>query len=194
MIAVLYVEDDEQHVRLLRDAWRRAGLQNSLHVMKDGQAAMEYLAGTGPYTDRAAHPVPGLVLLDLNVPKVAGRDLLKWIRGRDATRTLRVVVFSASNSPAEIKQARHLGANAYWVKPPDATHLDEMIASLKRLWLDEPASTVAPGTMAPGHVKLTTRMTVELPGELADRLSDRAFRERKNMEALLIELLGSELS
>ena len=186
---VLYVEDDEQDILVMQHAWERAGLPNPLYVLRNGQECIDYLSGTGQYADRTVFPIPHLVLLDLNLPKVPGLDLLRWIRAQNGTRTLRVVVFSVLDRPYELDQARQLGANAYWVKPSDIPHLDGMIASVRRLWLDE-----TPTAIAPGHFKLTTRMTLELPGELVERLGERAAREQKNMETYVLDLLRKELS
>jgi len=186
---VLYVEDDEQDILVMQHAWERAGLPNPLVIVKNGQECIDYLGGTGQYVNRAVFPMPHLVLLDLNLPKVPGLDLLRWIRAQNATRTLRLVVFSVLDRPYELEQARQLGANAYWVKPSDIPHFDEMIASVRRLWLDE-----TPSAVGSGHFKLTTRMTLELPGELAQQLSERAIKEQKDMETYLLDLLKRELS
>ena len=133
--AVLYVEDDLTDVFLLRRAWQQAGLPNALHVVKDGQEAMDYLSGHAQYADRAAHPLPRLVLLDLNLPKVTGFELLKWIRGCPMMRALKVVVLSSSNDPTDVQRAEELAVSGYWVKPSDPRTFGAMIATLKRLWL-----------------------------------------------------------
>src|SRR5262249_14790530 len=69
---VLYIEDDENDVRLMRQAWERVHVQNPLHVVSNGQEALDYLSGEPPYANRADHPMPCLVLLDLKLPKVSG--------------------------------------------------------------------------------------------------------------------------
>ncbi len=134
--AVLYVEDDLTDVFLLQRAWQQAGLPNPLHVVKDGQEAMDYLSGTGDYADRAAHPFPALVLLDLNLPKINGFELLKWIRESPLIRALKVVVLSSSDDPLDIRRAEELEVSGYWVKPSDPRTLGEMIATWASRHLD----------------------------------------------------------
>jgi CheY-like chemotaxis protein len=133
--AVLYVEDDAADVFLLRRAWQQAGLLNPLHVVSDGQEAQDYLSGEARYANRAAHPMPSLVLLDVKLPRITGLELLKWIREHSLVRALRVVILSSSNDPLEVQQAENLGVSAYWVKPSNPRALDQMITTLKGRWL-----------------------------------------------------------
>lgn len=133
--AVLYVEDDELDVMLMRRAWRKVGLRNPLHVVMDGYEAQSYLSGTAYYANRAVHPMPSLVLLDLKLPGFTGLDLLKWIRGHATLHALRVILFSSSSLSNDRQRAEGLGANAYWIKPLDPRELEEMVLSLKQLWL-----------------------------------------------------------
>ena len=134
--AVLYVEDDEVDVLLMRHAWHKAGLLNPLHVMTDGQQAEDYLSGKAPYTNRAVYPLPWLVLLDLKLPKRTGLEVLRWIREQPPLiRALRVIVFSSLNSPRDIQQAHALGPSAYLTKAADSHALDELVACLKEFWL-----------------------------------------------------------
>jgi CheY-like chemotaxis protein len=79
--AVLYVEGDDNDVVLMRHAWKRVGVLHPLQVATDGDMALRYLSGIGPYADRVAHPLPCLALIDLKLPKGSGFDLLRWIRG-----------------------------------------------------------------------------------------------------------------
>jgi CheY-like chemotaxis protein len=85
---VLYVEDDDNDVLLMRRAWMKAGIRGSLQTVPDGEEAVRYLPGQGQYVNHVEHPMPGLVLLDLKLPKMSGLEVLKWIReggdGRDA--------------------------------------------------------------------------------------------------------------
>jgi CheY-like chemotaxis protein len=133
--SVLYAEDDEMDIVLMRRAWRRAAVNNPLHVVTDGQEAEAYLSGVGRYADRAVHPMPTLVLLDLKLPRVTGLELLEWIREEPTTRALRVIILSSSDLVRDRERAQALAANAYWIKPSDPRALDEMVMSLKQLWL-----------------------------------------------------------
>jgi CheY-like chemotaxis protein len=79
---VLHVEDDENDVLLMRQAWTRVDVQNPLKVVSDGREAIAYLSGEGQYANRVEHPLPCLVLLDLKMPKMTGLDVLRWIRSQ----------------------------------------------------------------------------------------------------------------
>ncbi|MEO6184063.1 MAG: response regulator [Verrucomicrobiota bacterium] len=132
---VLYVEDDANDVLFMRFAWKKAGLLNKIQVVTDGEQAMHYLSGEGQYANRAEHPMPRLVLLDLKLPKVSGLEVLKWIREQPAIHTLQVVVLSSSNRPMDVHTAHALRANAYLVKPSDTEGLAQIAASLNDFWL-----------------------------------------------------------
>ena len=128
--AVLYVENDENDVFLLRRAWTVLRLRQPLHVVVDGEAAVDYLSGTGPYIDRTRHPMPFLVLLDLHLPRLSGFDVLMWIRAQPSIETLRVVVLTGLISPNDRRRAEALGVEAYLTKSPDFSALRESIAAL----------------------------------------------------------------
>ena len=132
---VLYIEDDENDVLLMRRAWERVDVQNPLQVVSDGQEALDYLSGKPPYTNRYDHPMPCLVLLDLKMPKVSGLEVLRWIRSQPDLVGLRVVVFSSSKTPADINTAHALRIDAYLVK---SSRFDELVSAVDTLnvyWL-----------------------------------------------------------
>src|SRR5580700_10175562 len=108
--AILYVEDEPSDVLLLRMAFTRAGLANPVHVAVDGAQGMDYLAGNGPFADRSLHPLPALVLLDLNLPKKSGFDVLRWIREQPQFSSLPVVIYTSSVGLIDKETARLLGA------------------------------------------------------------------------------------
>jgi CheY-like chemotaxis protein len=137
MQPVLYVEDEENDVVLLRHAWKRAGLSNPLEIVQDGEEALDYLGGRGRYADREKYPMPCLVLLDLKLPKVPGLEVLKWIREQPSFHTLQVVVLSSSNHPADIHNAHALRANAFLTKPPNTQGLEEMAGDLADFWFKQ---------------------------------------------------------
>ena len=132
---VLYIEDDENDVLLMRQAWARVNVQNPLLVVSNGQEALDHLAENAPYADRADHRMPCLVLLDLKLPKVSGLEVLRFIRSQPTLIGLRVVVLSSSNTPADINAAHGLRIDAYLVK---SSRFDEMLAAVDTLnvyWL-----------------------------------------------------------
>jgi CheY-like chemotaxis protein len=131
---ILQVEDDQNDVFLFQRAMRKAGVTNPIQVATDGQEAIDYLAGKGKYADREQFPLPCLVLLDLKLPYVMGLEVLKWIRQQPGPARP-VILLSASGQSSDITMAYRLGANAYLVKPSEATKLQEMARAIKDFWL-----------------------------------------------------------
>ena len=133
--AILYVEDEPTNVMLLRIAFTRAGLTNPVHVAVDGAQAIDYLAGNGPFADRSQHPLPALVLLDLNLPKKSGFDVLSWIRQQPQLSSLPVVIYTSSVGLIDKDTARLLGATDYFIKRSAVSHIAELARSFAERWL-----------------------------------------------------------
>ena len=127
----LLVEDDEASLALFRRALRRMKVPSGFHVASDGQQAIDYLAGKGEFSERSRFPFPCLVILDIQLPKRSGLDVLQWIRSQPKLVRLPVVMLTTSNDPGDIRQAADLGANAYWVKPLELRALDRIA---RRVW------------------------------------------------------------
>jgi CheY-like chemotaxis protein len=132
---ILQVEDSQNDILLLQHAFRAAGISNPLHSVRDGQAAMDYLSGAGKYADRHHYPLPCLVLLDLQLPRVPGLKVLKWIRQEPHLQTLPVIVFTSSAQLGDIERAYRAGANAFVTKPSGIIELTELMKALKAFWL-----------------------------------------------------------
>ena len=133
--AILYVEDEETDVFLIRLAFKRAGLLNPVNTAMDGAEAMDYLAGNGPFADRKQYPLPALVLLDLNLPKKSGFEVLEWARQQPELASLPIVIYTSSDRQTDWDQARQLGANDYLVKRSDVNKLAELGRELAQRWL-----------------------------------------------------------
>ncbi len=129
---VLYVEDEEGDALFMQMAFERAGLKESLQLVGDGRQAIKYLSGVNGYANRAAHPVPALVLLDLNLPEVPGFEVLRWMRQRAEYTATPVVVFSSSTKPEDKVKAQELGANEYVEKPHSGLKFGEVVSGLKK--------------------------------------------------------------
>jgi CheY-like chemotaxis protein len=134
-VPILYVEDEEADVVLLRHVFQKTGIPNPLQAVKDGKLAKDYLAGKAPFDDRKRHPLPGLVLLDLNLPYWSGFEVLAWIRQQPQLRGLPVVIFSSSNRPDDIARAYDAGANGFLVKPNALTDLKRLVLAVRDFWL-----------------------------------------------------------
>jgi CheY-like chemotaxis protein len=132
---ILMTEDDSTDVLLLRRAFRKAGVTNPLQVVSDGEKAVAYLAGAGAYADRDRYPLPSLLLLDINLPRLSGFDVLTWMRQQPDLRGLRVVMLTSSVQPADVSRAYDAGANGYHVKPVGFPALLQLVEALKSYWL-----------------------------------------------------------
>ena len=127
---ILLVEDDPDDVFLMKRALKAAGISDPLHVVEHGQAALDYLAGTGGYADRTRHPFPSLVFLDLKLPYKSGFEVLSWFREQPSFELAAVVVLTSSGLERDMHQAYKLGARSYLVKPPTREMLLELMGSL----------------------------------------------------------------
>jgi CheY-like chemotaxis protein len=133
---ILVAEDDPTDAYFFERAFRRAGLPVTLHFVRDGQEVIEYLQGKGPFADRAAHPLPQLVLLDLNMPRLNGFEVLGWLRRQPQLNGLHVVIFSASDEPKDLNRAYNLGADWYMVKPHSMDELTALVGRFRKYWLE----------------------------------------------------------
>jgi CheY-like chemotaxis protein len=133
---ILLAEDDANDIFFLQFAFESAQISNPLQVVVDGQQAIDYLAGAGPYADRARFPFPCLMLLDLKLPLKMGLDVLRWIREQPALQTLLVVVLSSSSEKEDIDEAYRLGARSYIVKPLSVPKRLELASLIKSYWLE----------------------------------------------------------
>ena len=133
--SVLLVEDDPNDVFLVQRAFQKHKLANPLYVARDGEEAVSYLSGQGPYADRDRHPLPVVLLLDLKMPRKSGFEVLQWVRAQPRLKRLPVVVLTSSNQSPDIDRAYDLGANSYLVKPGSFDNLQEIVKSLDMYWL-----------------------------------------------------------
>lgn len=127
---ILLVEDDPNDVLLVQRAFRKGNLSAAVHVASDGQQAEDYLAGRDGYSDRAQHPLPALVLLDLKLPRKSGHEVLAWLRAQPVLKRMPVVVLTSSRESPDITRAYELGANSYLIKP---VIFDDLVELMKRL-------------------------------------------------------------
>jgi two-component system response regulator len=132
---ILLVEDNPDDQLLTKIAFQKARLGNELVVVGDGVAALDYLWARGPYADRDARDLPALVLLDLNMPKLSGFDVLGQIRGNAATAAQPVVVLTSSAQDEDVVRSYRNGANSYIRKPVELDAFIKAIAQLQLYWM-----------------------------------------------------------
>lgn len=138
---ILLVEDEPDAFTLLQHAFAKCGILNPVHNVRDGDQAIAYLNGAGPYADRLAYPLPHFVLLDLKLPRCSGHEVLEWIRHQSSLRSLPVIVFTSSKERSDVRRAYAAGANSYLVKPSSLNRLIELVTAFRDYWLvhNEPA-------------------------------------------------------
>ena len=132
---ILLVEDNPDDVELTRIAFAEAGSGHVIRVVTDGAEAVDYLLGRGAYAGRDLTDQPALVLLDLNLPKLNGREVLQAIRETPATRTLPVVVLTTSAEPLDVGSVYELGANSYIQKPVEFERFVDVVRQIGLYWL-----------------------------------------------------------
>jgi CheY-like chemotaxis protein len=132
---ILIAEDRDDDVLLIRRAFEMGGVLNPIHVVKNGEEAIEYLKGEGRYANRSEYPLPALMLLDLKMPRTDGFEVLSWIRAEPSLSNLRVIVLTSSSDMRDVTLAYDLGANSFLVKPMDFKNFVEMSRFLKDHWL-----------------------------------------------------------
>jgi two-component system, chemotaxis family, response regulator Rcp1 len=132
-IEILLVEDNPGDVRLTKEALKDARVANNLHVTMDGVEALAFLRKQGKH---AAVPRPDLILLDLNLPKKNGREVLEEIKEEEALRHIPVVILTTSQAEQDVVESYRLRANAYVTKPVDLDQFLKVVGSIEEFWLE----------------------------------------------------------
>ena len=134
-LRILIAEDDQGDALLIERALKFSENGASVTFVRDGREAIDYLRGRPPFSDQVGIPAPTLLLLDLNLPKVSGFDVLRWVRKQPSLRRLNVVVFTSSENPQDQQRALALGADAYVVKPVTIDDFIESVLDMEKYWL-----------------------------------------------------------
>jgi two-component system response regulator len=132
---ILLVEDTRSDEVLALRALKKSNILNEVFVARDGEQAIDYLFGAGAHAGREPSALPQVILLDLNLPKMSGLDVLRRIRAGETTRLLPVVVLTSSREEEDIINSYSLGANAYVRKPVDFGQFTEAVKTLGLFWL-----------------------------------------------------------
>lgn len=134
-IHILLVEDNPLDVELTLDAFREARLSNSIHVVRTGQEALNYLFGREKFSDRQAYPLPTLILLDLKLPGIDGHEVLRQIKATPSLRRLPVIILTSSREDTDLIASYDRGANSYLVKPVSANGFLQVVHQIDQYWL-----------------------------------------------------------
>ena len=132
-IEILLVEDNPGDARLTREALRDAKVRNNLHVAPDGVEALAFLRRQGKYVTA---PKPDLILLDLNLPKKDGREVLEEVKRDDQLQHIPIVILTTSQAERDIAESYRLRANAYVTKPVDLEQFLKVVQSIEHFWLE----------------------------------------------------------
>lgn len=136
VITILLADDDEDDRMLAEEALREARLVNTIATVEDGEELMDYLHQRGKFSDAAVAPRPGLILLDLNMPKKDGREALKEIKADPTLRRIPIVVLTTSKAEEDIYRTYDLGVNSFITKPVSFESLVDIMKALRAYWFE----------------------------------------------------------
>ena len=132
-VEILLVEDNEGDIGLIEEVFEEAKIRNTLHIAEDGEEAILFLRGEGKFS---GSPRPDIILLDLNLPKKDGREVLREIKEDNNLKNIPVVVLTTSRAEKDILRSYDLHANAYVTKPLDFDQLIKVVKSIENFWLE----------------------------------------------------------
>jgi CheY-like chemotaxis protein len=132
--AVLMAEDDEHDIFATRRAWKKHHILNPLYVVRDGKECLDFLHRRGEYSEAEIVPRPGILLLDIKMPKVDGLTVLEQIKGSEDLRRLPVIILTTSQAEQDRLRSYDLGANAYIVKPVGFQNFSEAVKTINLFW------------------------------------------------------------
>lgn len=135
-IVILMADDDDDDILLTQKALKQGKLLNELYCVQDGEQLMDYLLRQGDYTDAAKAPRPGVILLDLNMPKKDGREALKEIKDNPDLKDIPIVVFTTSKAEEDIYRSYKLGVNSFITKPVTFERLIEVMQMIGKYWFE----------------------------------------------------------
>jgi chemotaxis family two-component system response regulator Rcp1 len=135
-LTVLLIEDNPRDVKLTQRAFKQTEMMHDLRVVRDGDEALAYLHREGAYADAQSAPRPDVILLDLNLPRMGGHELLRRVKQNPRFKHVPIIVLTTSGRPDDILQAYDAGANAYLLKPVEFTRFTEVLGQLGKFWLE----------------------------------------------------------
>ncbi len=133
---ILMADDDEDDILLTQKALRQGKLLNELYCVRDGEELLDYLLHRGDYTDASNAPRPGVILLDLNMPRKDGREALKEIKANPDLNDIPIVVFTTSKAEEDIYRSYKLGVNSFITKPVTFERLIEVMQMIGKYWFE----------------------------------------------------------
>jgi CheY-like chemotaxis protein len=135
-ITILMADDDADDRMLTKDALEESRVMNNLYFVEDGEELMDYLYQRGDYAEPAKAPRPGLILLDLNMPRKDGREALREIKADPTLRRIPIVIMTTSKAEEDVYRSYDLGANSFITKPVTFERLVELMRALGQYWIE----------------------------------------------------------
>lgn len=135
-ITILVADDDADDRMLIEDAFSESKLQNPLHFVEDGEQLLSYLKREGDYADMKGKPYPGVILLDLNMPKMDGRTALAKIKEEEALCRIPIIILTTSKAEEDILRTYNLGVNSFITKPVTFDGLVDVVRSIGQYWIE----------------------------------------------------------
>jgi len=147
-VTILMADDDAEDREFASEALEEARIANPLHFVEDGEQLLDYLNRQGDFAELEGQPLPGLILLDLNMPRMDGREALAQIKSSPELRRIPVVILTTSKAEEDVLRTYDLGVNSYITKPVDFDGLVDLMRALGRYWFEI--------VELPGHVRRTS--------------------------------------
>lgn len=135
-IAILIADDDAEDRMLIQEALEESRLKNHIQFVENGEELMDYLHNRGQFSDKEKYPNPGLILLDLNMPKKDGREALKEIKSEEKLRMIPIVVLTTSKAEEDILKTYDLGVSSFITKPVTFSSLVDVMKTLSKYWFE----------------------------------------------------------
>lgn len=135
-IEILIADDDAEDRMIILDTLKESRLKNTIQYVENGEELMLYLQNDGKYSDKKKYPTPGIILLDLNMPKKDGREALKEIKADKNLKSIPIIILTTSKAEEDILKTYDLGVNSFITKPVTFSAMVEVMNTLKKYWLE----------------------------------------------------------
>ena len=135
-IEILIADDDAEDRMLILDALKESRLKNNVQCVENGEELMQYLQNKGKFSDKKKYPMPGIILLDLNMPKKDGREALKEIKAEKKFKNIPIIILTTSKAEEDVLKTYNLGANSFITKPVTFTAMVDVMNTLKKYWFE----------------------------------------------------------
>ena len=131
---ILIAEDNEDDAFILTHTLNAAGLPNPVFICRDGQEVINYIKGDGSFSDREKYPLPGMLILDIKMPRLTGLEVLRWVRAHPGCAVIPTIILTSSAHPNDVLEAFANGVNAYFMKPPTTDEMRDLLQLIHRFW------------------------------------------------------------